>query len=225
MSSCLHELGLPIADHTKFLGVLLDDSLNWNYHYNHIMLKIKRNLHMPRKGKNLLNTQAKHCLYFGHIYSHLSYCVSTWGPMLQQSQIKKLQQFQNKCVNLIDSANTNLSNKFSRLKILSIKEIINLELAKIGFRMLNDDLPPKILSCLETDSHSKNLKKQHMYNTWQKKLVNLPKVLDNKYHSSFLVKSLKAIQPLLGFTAKVSMVYSFAHQFKSMLFTTGNNNL
>ena len=92
-SSCqakLKILGLPIADHTKFLGVFLDESLNWSYHYNHIVVKLKCNMNLLKRGAHLLNMQSKKILYYGHIYSHLSYCVSTWGPMLQQSQIKKL---------------------------------------------------------------------------------------------------------------------------------------
>ena len=222
-SLCLQDLGLPIADHTKFLGVLLDDSLNWHYHYSHVMLKLKHNSNMLKKGKNLLSTQAKCCLYFGHIYSHLSYCVSTWGPMLQQSQIKQLQQFQNKCINMIDATATRLSDKFRKLKILPVKEIIQLELAKIGYCMLKDDLPIKILSCITTDSCSKILKKKHMYNTRQKELINLPKVLDSKYYSSFLVQSVKVVQPLLGITGKSPTIHSFANKFKSRYFATGNN--
>ena len=222
-SPCLQALGLPIVDHTKFLGVLIDDSLKWHYHYSHVMLKIKRNSNMLKKGKNLLSIQAKRCLYFSHIYSHLSYCVSTWGPMLQQSQIKKLQQFQNKCISMIDMTATRLSDKFRKLNILPIKEIIQLELAKIGYRTLKGDLPVKILNCITTDSCSKILKKNHMYNTRQKELINLPKVLDNKYLSSFLVQSVKAVQPLLCITASSPTIHSFANKFKSRYFATGNN--
>ena len=89
-SSCLKELetlGLPIADHTKFFGVYLDENLTWNYQFNHVVLKIKRNLNFLKQGNKVLTTHAKKILYYGHIFSHLSYCISTWGPMLQCTQI------------------------------------------------------------------------------------------------------------------------------------------
>ena len=132
-SSCQAELkilGLPIADHTKFLGIHLDESLNWSYHYNHVVVKLKRNMSLLKRSVHLLNTQSKKILYYGHIYSHLSYCVSTWGPMLQQSQIKKLQKLQNKCVNLVDACSIGIEIKYKENKLLHVKELIQFELPK-----------------------------------------------------------------------------------------------
>ena len=60
-------------------------------------------MQMLRLGKKLLTTQAKEVLYFAQIYSHLSYGVITWGNMINQSQIKKLEILQKKCFDLIMS--------------------------------------------------------------------------------------------------------------------------
>ena len=165
MSPCLKELGLPIVDHMKFLGVFIDNRLSWVAQFNHVMLKIKRNLQMLKSGKNLLNLQAKRCLYYGHIYSHISYCISTWGPMLQQTQIKKLQQIQNKSVNLIDTSRTRMMQKFTKLKLFTIGQIIDLELSKIGYKFLKKELPIRIMESLSTDAKFKDLRKIHKYST------------------------------------------------------------
>ena len=58
-SSYLTELGIPISDHTKFLGLQIDDTLDWQFQFNHIQLKIKRNMNMLKRGCRLLNTGAK----------------------------------------------------------------------------------------------------------------------------------------------------------------------
>ena len=100
---CLSELGLPLVTNTKFLGVWIDNHLDWSYQFNHVVLKMKRNMKMLQYSAKFLSSYAKRNLYYGHIYSHLSYCIGTWGPLMQQSQIKKLQKLQNKCVNLIDT--------------------------------------------------------------------------------------------------------------------------
>ena len=55
----LNEIGLPQTDYVKFLGVFLDENLSWNYQYNHVVLKIKRNMTMLKWTENLLNTFAK----------------------------------------------------------------------------------------------------------------------------------------------------------------------
>ena len=152
-SLCLNELnqlGIPVADHIQFLGILLDENLNWTYHYNHVMFKIKHNLNLLKQGGNLLTTYAKKILYYGHIYSHLSYGISIWGPMLQQSQKKKLQKLQNKCFNLrrISTHEKSVSNK-----LLPINELIQLELSKIGYKTLTGTLLEMVLKTIQTDQN------------------------------------------------------------------------
>ena len=81
---------LPVATSFKFLGTWLDNELNWRQHVNHIVVKLKRNMHMLRMSKNLLTAHTKEILYYAQIYSHLSYSVITWGHMINKSQKRKL---------------------------------------------------------------------------------------------------------------------------------------
>ena len=53
----------------KFLGLILDDELSWIPHINDRLNKIKRNKHMLNTGKNMLNTNAKKLIYYGHIHN------------------------------------------------------------------------------------------------------------------------------------------------------------
>ena len=92
---------IPRVQHTKFLGVHIDECLNWQMHFNKLCLKIKRNTSLLRAGFNHLNKQSMWLLYFAQIYSHLSYGISIWGNLLNQANMSKLQKLQNKCVSLI----------------------------------------------------------------------------------------------------------------------------
>ena len=218
-SSYRTELGIPSSDHTKFLGLQIDDKLDWQFQFNHVQLKIKRNMNMIKCGCRLLNTGAKKILYYGHIYSHLSYCISTVsGPMLQQNQINKLQKLQNKCVNLINLHRTGLPEKFRSLRILSVQEIIKLELAKIGYKLLTKCLPSKIIETISMDQDSNPLQKSHCYGTRQKSMLNLPHVFNKKYRSSFFCKALKEIQPLLSITKELNSIAQFICLYKNKLF-------
>ena len=199
-SLCISTIGIPQADHTKFLGVFLDEHLDWTYQFKHVVFTIKRNMNLLMRSQHLLNIPAKKNIYYGHIYSHLSYCISTWGPMLKDAQIKSLQKLQNKCINLVDQSRTNLNTKYQNLCILKIKEIIDLKLCKIGFHLLHRELPTKLLACISTNENSESLKKSHGYQTRHKKLLNLPKVKNNKYSKSFLCETIRHIQPLLFIT-------------------------
>ena len=50
---------LPVVRQTKFLGVYLDDRLNWNVHIKGLQLKLKSRLYLLKKGKHLLSVHAK----------------------------------------------------------------------------------------------------------------------------------------------------------------------
>ena len=54
------------------------------------------------------------------------------------------------------------------LKLLTIREIINLELSKIGYKLLKDELPTQIVESLSTDAKANDLRKTHKYSTRQK---------------------------------------------------------
>ena len=117
------------------------------------------------------------------------------------------------------------SKKWFNLKILSISEVINLELCKIGYKVVNKILPKQILKLLETDANLKNLEKKHRYNTRNKSIQNLPKVKGKKYSWSYLCLSIKNIQPLLFITRKSRNLPHFVKLFKECLFATGDNSL
>ena len=214
---------LPFVSKTKFLGVIIDDKLSWTPHYQHVVLKIKRNLHLLRQSQNLLSLHAKKVLYYGHIFSHLTYCISTWGPMLQSSQLKKLQKLQNKCINLIDQNKYGIYEKANRNQILTVNELIELELCKIGYKFVNKLLPIKVHEALLTDSRLGSLEKSHEYSTRYKILAKQPLAKNRQYKDSFLCKSMKMFQPLLFITQDCDNIQHFIRKFKNTKFAIGHN--
>ena len=62
----------------KFLGLWLDEDLNWNTHITKLINKIKRNMHLLQVPKNLFNEHAlKNNLPLPHSKSH-----QLWTPNL-----------------------------------------------------------------------------------------------------------------------------------------------
>ena len=136
---------------------------------------MSRNLQMLKIGKNILSQHAKKLIYYGHIYSHISYCVSTWGPMISNQQVSKLQKLQDQCVNLIDLTRKPIELKYLNNKILKVPEIISVECSKLGYRIIKNQLPQNLLTLLSSDQSGKTLKKSHHYQTRRKNLPNMPK--------------------------------------------------
>ena len=80
---------LPKVTTTKFLGIWIDQNLNWNKHLSKLKTKVKRNLTLLKIGQKHLNTHTKKMLYYAQIYSHLSYGLILWGNMVSKTQLTK----------------------------------------------------------------------------------------------------------------------------------------
>ena len=63
----------------KFLGVLLDENLNWKDHIHCIENKISKNIGILYKARLVLNEKSTKQLYFSFINSYLNYGNIAWG--------------------------------------------------------------------------------------------------------------------------------------------------
>ena len=145
--------------------------------------------------------------------------MSVWGNMLTTTSLTKLQKLQDKCIHLIDRNKIALENKYSNNRILRIKEILLLENCKIGYKLLNKQLPETIQITLSTDHTTKSLTKSHMYNTRYKQKPNNPMVKGKHYKNSFLHACLNDLQPFMAITKKSRNIKHFASLVKRELLT------
>ena len=64
---------------TKFLGIILDDRLNWKSHLQYIKNKTSRAIGILKKRRPCINISIMLNLYYSFIYPYLMYCVHVWG--------------------------------------------------------------------------------------------------------------------------------------------------
>ena len=62
----------------KFLGVMVDEHLNWKDHINVIENKLSKKLGLLQKAKQFLNAKTIKSLYFSFIHSYLAYGNVVW---------------------------------------------------------------------------------------------------------------------------------------------------
>ena len=87
---------LPIAPKTshKDLGVIISNDLKWNAHYDFILSKAYKMLHLLRRTFNFTTSiKTKKCLYLCFIRSRVYYCSLLWRPFLIKD-IKLLEDIQ-----------------------------------------------------------------------------------------------------------------------------------
>ena len=161
---------LHIQTNTKFLGVWLDSNLDWNKHFSFICSKLKQNTGLIRRCKNLLTTSMLRSIYFTHIHGHLSYSILVWGSTIKQGVVSELQKMQNTCIKII-KPNMCLHEGFKELKIPTVNQLINSELCKFFYKLINNMLPISLTDCVLSDSKGFSLLKSHKYGTRKKTLI------------------------------------------------------
>ena len=64
--------------HVRYLGILIDDKLNWNPHTN-IASKLMRGNSILSKLRYYANKEISRTIYFAIFHSYLSYVTAVWG--------------------------------------------------------------------------------------------------------------------------------------------------
>ena len=177
---------IPQTDCTKFLGLWIDQNLNWKEHINCLIIKLSRNVNLLKMGKSFLTPDTQKVVYYAQIHSNLAYGLSVWGSMAPKGSLHKIQTIQNSSVSLINGNNAVREN-FSKYKILNVEQTIELEVCKLWHKHHLKILPPKLSREMTYNHVNKSLKKNHHYMTRNKHLTNVAMARSKLYSTSFLV--------------------------------------
>ena len=130
----INDVTLPKVQSTKFLGVWIDEKLDWTEHTNKLILKLKKNMNLLRVSKRFLTVDVKLIVYYAHIYSHLKYGIAIWGHMASKQQLTKLKKIQNEGLRLLTNTKHTDHSKYNALGILPLEKVILLESSKIMYK-------------------------------------------------------------------------------------------
>ena len=130
------------VDHTKFLGVYIDETLNWKQHTSHVSSKISMSIGVMNRVKCFLSTNVLKTLYFSLIHPYLIYCNIVWGNA-NNITLNKLTTLQKRAIRLITHSHfrCSTSHLFNKLKILKLVDIYKFQLGQFIFKSINNLLP------------------------------------------------------------------------------------
>ena len=147
----------------KLLGVIIDENLKWHQHVENLNMKMSSGRYAINSTKNYLPSFIKLRIYHSFVSSHLQYCIKVWGPMLTNGMVNKLQTAQNNCIRSICNLkyNESVTGKHLSLKLLNIRNLIQLNVAKFMYKYEHDLLPISLRGILSGNP-------VHDYDTRQK---------------------------------------------------------
>ncbi len=144
---------------TKFLGIQMDDKLNWKKHLDYCKNKMSSGLYALKTVKHLLPPQQLKSLYYTLIHPYLNYGTILWGSAAKTS-LKRIQVLQNKAIRAISNSKYNdpVIPLYIKLKITPIEELYKIHLAKFMYQHQHQLLPKPLLSLYHpnTDTHQHN---------------------------------------------------------------------
>ena len=96
---------------TKFLGVIIDDKLNWVPHVNNLITKLRSCTGQICRFKDNIPQELHKDIYHTLFESHLGYAISVWGG-LSKNRFQPLFVTQKKCIRILFGDNEGYKDKF-----------------------------------------------------------------------------------------------------------------
>lgn len=127
----------------KFLGILLDDNLNWKHHVGFVKNKMSRAIFMLNQVKQILPHETLRALYFTLVHPYITYGILAWGNC-GPSILKPLCQLQKRAIRIIHNAhyNSHTDPLFKSSGILKVPDQYTRDVLIFMHEYKHDRLPP-----------------------------------------------------------------------------------
>ena len=115
------------SQYVKYLGVFIDENLNWEKHINEISTKLIKGNAMLSKFRHFVNKDILLSVYYGIFHSHLAYLCLVWGQA--KFSLNRITLLQKRAIKILHSAayRDHTSPLFHRSKVLKFVDIVSLE--------------------------------------------------------------------------------------------------
>ena len=137
----------------KYLGLYIDNHLNWHTHRDVLHAKLSRAIGMLCKIRYYVKRETLYMIYYGIFSSLLFYGSQIWG---QQNVItKNLQILQNKAMRIIhfQPPRSSATPIFKFANILKLNDLVNLQNVLLAHDSLNDKIPISLRGKMEFVTH------------------------------------------------------------------------
>ncbi len=123
--------------HIKFLGIIVDDKLDWREHINFISHKINSSLFALRNARTCINEDTSKLLYYTLIYPYLSTGLHLWGSTFK-CHTDRISILQKKAIRVIAGAPRleHTMPLFEKLHILPLTDLYRFSLGQFMYRQI-----------------------------------------------------------------------------------------
>ena len=133
------------SKYVKYLGVLIDNQLSWNYHVKSLVPKLSRANGMLSKIRHYVTPESLRSIYFAIFSSLMTYGAHVWAQNPSQI-IKRVMKLQDKSLRIINFANYHepTSKLYAKSRILKFEDQIKLNNFLHVYDSINRITPPSL---------------------------------------------------------------------------------
>ena len=196
--------------HIKFLGIILDENLNWNLHINEVCSKLKRLFHVFYNIRDLLSKDNIKTIYYALIYSRIKYGISVYGQACN-TKLKRIQKIQNQLLKVLSGKKFRFPTDklHDEFELLTVKDISEQEILTFVHNFFSNNLPPVFNGYFETlaSNHNRNTRNGAY-------LIKIPRHSTDMAASSIKIKGAKLWNKLDNKLKKIPKAKKFKFKFK-----------
>ena len=208
LSIKVNDVVLEKVNNCKFLGVWIDDRLNWKYHITQISNKLSKIIGIFKKIRWKLGKQILSQLYYSLAFPYFIYCNVTWAANYDTC-LDKIVKIQKKLVRIINNSSFNAHTDpiFRYFNFLKFNQINIYMTGIFMYKIINNLMPPIFQNMFH---HVFNL---HRYPTRQSQNLYTPRYRTTrskfaiKFHGSIvwntIPPNIQMVQSLFMFKRKL----------------------
>ena len=134
----INGVAIEKVEQFDFLGVTLDEYINWKPQTNKLAVKLSKYSGILNKLKRYLPSHILKTLYCSLIQSHLNYAILAWGY-----QCGRLEKNQKRLLRIITNSkyNAHTDPLFKQLELLKLSDLVTLNALKFYYKYSNMLLP------------------------------------------------------------------------------------
>lgn len=154
LSLRIDNMTIERVSYIKYLGVMIDDKLNFKMHCEYIEKKISKKISFLNRIRKKIDKNTAILLFNSIILPHYDFCSSILF-MLNEGELNRLQVLQNRALRVILKArrDTSVSLMLHQTDIMSVRQRINYNVLIYIYKASKSLLPRYITSQLNTVSN------------------------------------------------------------------------
>ena len=138
----INNVMVPRVQSTKFLGIIMDEQINWKPHIQFVKSKLSRTFSVIHRASKLINFEGLLTLYYSLFMPYLCYCCEIWGNTYE-SNVKCISIMQKRVIRVICGerrlAHTN--QLFKEKSILKFSDLVKYKTCIMMFKLFTNDCP------------------------------------------------------------------------------------